>query len=105
MSQDGTGAGGVTNHIGQVFTGNGSDIHEGLVCLDGSIVSSSLGVNPFATITALAERAVEQVAAEMGMRIDYETRNGTFFLAHRPPWADAHEPTPDSRQLISPQEH
>jgi hypothetical protein len=80
MSQDRTGARGVTNHIGQVFADNGSDIHEGLVCLDGSIVPSSLGVNPFATITALAERAVEQVAAEMGMCIDYETQNGMFFL-------------------------
>ncbi|KAI9780055.1 MAG: hypothetical protein M1839_007037 [Geoglossum umbratile] len=84
MSQDGTGARGVTNHIGQVFAGNGSDIHEGLICLDGSIVPSSLGVNPFATITALAERAVEQVAAEMGMSIDYETQNGTLDLFGAP---------------------
>ena len=84
MSHDGTGTGGATNHIGQVFAGEGSDVHEGLVCLDGSIVPSSLGVNPFATITALAERAVEMIAAEMGMCIDYETRNGNFSLAHRP---------------------
>ncbi|KAH0562026.1 hypothetical protein GP486_003271 [Trichoglossum hirsutum] len=87
MSYDGTGAEGATNHIGQVFVGDGSDIHKGLVCLDGSILPSSLGVNPFATITALAERAVERIAAEMGMRIDYETQNGTLDLfgapAHR----------------------
>jgi hypothetical protein len=36
----------------------------------------SLAVNPFATITALAERSVEGVAEKRGISIDYKTRNG-----------------------------
>jgi hypothetical protein len=62
------------------LTGTNKDIHEGILCVDGSVIPSALGVNPFATITALAERSVEHVAAERGIRIDYETKNGILDL-------------------------
>jgi len=44
MSEDGTGRGGVTNHLGQVFSGDGNDVYEGLICCDGSIIPTSLGM-------------------------------------------------------------
>lgn len=48
---------GVVDDCGRVFTGTGTT-HSGLHVLDGSVVPSSLGVNPSLTITALAERAL-----------------------------------------------
>jgi hypothetical protein len=76
MSPDGTGRLGVTTQFGELFSGSGSEIHEGLVVVDGAMIPTALGVNPFATITALAERSVEAVAGKRGIRIDYETKNG-----------------------------
>lgn len=64
-----------TSHLGEVRDGAGS-VHAGLVVVDGAIVPAALGVNPFATITALAERAVEGVAAQFGVELDYATKNG-----------------------------
>lgn len=43
------------------------------------MIPTALGVNPFATITALAERSVEGVAKKKGIRIDYEAKNGKWF--------------------------
>ncbi|KAK8242173.1 hypothetical protein IWZ00DRAFT_443295 [Phyllosticta capitalensis] len=83
MSKDGTGAGGVTNHLGQVFAGDGSELHDGLVCIDGSIVPVALGVNPFATITALAERSIDLLALQRGWAID-QTPNGRLDLFGKP---------------------
>jgi hypothetical protein len=62
------------------LTGIGKEFHEGIVCVDGSVIPSALGVNPFATITALAERSVEHVADKRRIKIDYETRNGVLDL-------------------------
>ncbi|KAJ3455563.1 hypothetical protein MRS44_017045 [Fusarium solani] len=76
MSADGTGNKGVTNHMGEIFKGNGTETHQGLIVCDGSIVPAAVGVNPFATITALAERSVELVAQKYGIAIDYDTKNG-----------------------------
>ena len=77
MSFDGTGAHGVTNHFGEVFTGNGAKTHEGLIVTDGAVIPTALGVNPFATITALAERSVEHAAASRYINepIDLKTKN------------------------------
>lgn len=43
MSRDGMGQGGVTNHLGEVFSSNDSAVYQGLICCDGSVVPSSLG--------------------------------------------------------------
>src|SRR5579871_1687672 len=76
MSTDGTAENGATTHLGEVLTGNGNEFYDGLVVVDGGVVPTALGVNPFATITALAERSVEGVAAKKGIKIDYDTKNG-----------------------------
>ena len=62
MSNDGSGMHGVTNHYGEVFSGNGEETHPGLIVTDAAVIPTALGVNPFATITALAERSVEYAA-------------------------------------------
>jgi hypothetical protein len=79
MSRDGCGEFGVTTEFGELLSGNGHDIHEGIVVVDGAVIPCALGVNPLATITALAERSVEAVAQKYGVVIDYETKNGNCF--------------------------
>jgi choline dehydrogenase-like flavoprotein len=76
MSSDGTASNGVTNNYGEVLTGNGKEAHRGLVVTDGALFPTALGVNPLATITALAERSVQYTARKIGLRIDYKTKNG-----------------------------
>src|SRR5690606_19979012 len=49
---------GAVDEYGRVFAGDGS-IHDGLFVADGAIVPSAVGVNPFLTISALAERIAE----------------------------------------------
>jgi hypothetical protein len=44
MSNDGTGGCGVTNHLGEVFSGPDSQVYKGLVCCDASIIPTALGV-------------------------------------------------------------
>ncbi len=60
-----THAGGVVNHLGQVFDEHGG-LHDGLYITDGSIVPTAIGVNPFLTISALSERVAEGVIAALG---------------------------------------
>jgi len=56
---------GLVNDLGQVFDGAGS-LHEGLYVADGSIVPTALNVNPFLTISALAERIADNLVTKLG---------------------------------------
>jgi choline dehydrogenase-like flavoprotein/pimeloyl-ACP methyl ester carboxylesterase len=67
----GTRAEGVVNDKGQVFDASRPDpqaVWDTLAVLDGSIVRSSLGINPALTISALALRAVERLRDDWGYR-------------------------------------
>lgn len=73
FASDGTGRTGSVNHLGELLTGDGSDVHSGLCVVDGSAISRSLAANPLATITAVAERSVELLAEKSGLSIDLES--------------------------------
>jgi hypothetical protein len=100
MSRDGTSSTGATNHLGQLLTGSGDEVHEGLVIVDGAVIPTALGANPFATITALAERSVEGVAQKKGIKIDYDTINGALDLFGEPAFPMAEEETAEAESLI-----
>ncbi|KAF9961326.1 hypothetical protein BGZ65_010886 [Modicella reniformis] len=67
-----TAADGVINHKGQVFTGQGDEVYEGLYVMDGAVMPISLGVNPFLTISGLAERACTLLTRDRGWTINYD---------------------------------
>lgn len=80
MSRDNTGSNGVTNHVGEVFTGNNTaETHPGLIVTDGAAIPCAIGVNPLATIAALAERAVTEYAKRNHLVIN-EEENGVLDL-------------------------
>jgi choline dehydrogenase-like flavoprotein len=85
MSKDGSPQSGVTNHFGEVFSGVGKETHHGLIVTDGAVIPTALGVNPFATITALAERSVEHAAKQrIKAPIDLATKNDILDLFAAP---------------------
>jgi choline dehydrogenase-like flavoprotein len=63
-----------TPELGVVDDSGAIHGYEGLYCIDGSIVPTSLGVNPSLTIAALSERCAEKLV----------TRAGDLGLAKRP---------------------
>lgn len=113
MSSDGAGRCGAVDHMGRVFIGEGREVHEGLVCIDSSIIPTSLGThdhssklklischtigaNPLATITALAERNCELLLSQRGWVVD-ESPNGKLDLFGEPRVSHAGSDTPSKR--------
>ncbi|MEN8167218.1 MAG: GMC family oxidoreductase N-terminal domain-containing protein [Pseudomonadota bacterium] len=62
---------GVVNHKGQAFRGAGTDVYPDLYVSDGSVIPTSLAVNPLLTISALTERCCSLMAEDHGWQIDY----------------------------------
>lgn len=91
MAADNTGETGVTNHRGEVLKGDGAEAHEGLVVMDGALIPAALGVNPFATITALAERNIDLYARKHNLAIR-EEKNDVLDFTRAPahPYVDPH---------------
>jgi len=56
---------GAADPYGRVFAGDGA-VHPGLYVADGALVRSAVGVNPFLTISALAEHVAERKIRELG---------------------------------------
>ncbi|KAI0015341.1 glucose-methanol-choline oxidoreductase [Xylariomycetidae sp. FL0641] len=78
-----SGASAVTNHRGEVYTGVGKETHKGLIVTDAALIPAALGANPFATITALAERCLDLYAEEQNLHISQE-KNGLLDLFDHP---------------------
>lgn len=59
---------GVVSDRCAVFKGSGTDIHDGLFVCDGSVMPTSLGLNPLLTISAVSERAMSLLIADQGWK-------------------------------------
>ncbi|WP_020406400.1 alpha/beta fold hydrolase [Hahella ganghwensis] len=60
---------GVVNHAGQVYRaadGSLDTLYEGLYVMDGAILPTAVGVNPFLTIAALSWRAADHILEDAG---------------------------------------
>jgi len=87
---------GVTDHCGRVFDAGWAEppigITMGSFVLDGSIVPTSLGINPSLTISVLALRAITRLKA------DWKLRDGKRPLL----WTKADLCDPRSRKTQKP---
>ncbi|KAK6209218.1 hypothetical protein LQW54_006538 [Pestalotiopsis sp. IQ-011] len=83
LASEGNGASGATNHFGEVFIGDGTETHQGLMVTDAALIPTALGANPLATITALAERCVEHYCRRERLTIS-EKQNGILDLFGSP---------------------
>lgn len=68
---------GVVSADGRVFRSDGK-MHDGLYVIDGSVIPVAVMVNPFLTISALAERSVEKLVASLA------NEKGLLTPPHRP---------------------
>lgn len=59
-------ADGVVNPDCQVYTGSGEGVYDGLLVCDGSVMPTSLGLNPLLTISAVTERAMDVLIKRKG---------------------------------------
>ena len=59
----------MVDHRGRVFSGDGTEVHDGLIVADGAVVPRPLAVNPLLTISALSERSVALLAEERGWTV------------------------------------
>ena len=77
---------GAVNHQGQVFSGTEGDaVHEGLYVCDGAVLPGAAGVNPLLTITALAERACQNLCDARGWAIETGLAPREILPARRAP--------------------
>ena len=70
---------------GHLFVvGDTDDVHPGLYVMCGSIIPTSVGVNPVMTISTLAERCVRLLIEDEGWNIDYD--KNLNFSTYMPYW-------------------
>lgn len=95
-----SGAQGVVNHIGQVFSGSGEEVYSSLAVLDGSIMASAIGTNPALTISGLALRAVEHLAQDWDLDLSpVQLHNTEEAIVNRPNVWEASNPAIDSKMV------